>query len=107
MTPRADSAPQAPKRAGPEHDSSLTRPLERARHGDVGADPQLLTADEAARRLRVSRRTLERERNAGRLGCVRIRRRVFYTPTQLAGYMRGQEEQRGNADRWPPTEPRS
>lgn len=99
MTPRADSAPQAPRQAGTAHDSFLTRPPGRARHGDVGADPQLMTADEAAMRLRVSRRTLERERDAGRLGCVRIRKRVFYTPAQLAAYARRQEERNMNIER--------
>ncbi len=48
-------------------------------------DP-LLTEDEAAKELRVSRGTILRERMEGRIGYLRIRRRVFYRLSDIELY---------------------
>lgn len=53
-------------------------------------DPQLTEA-EAARELRVSSATVRKERQEGRLRCIRIRRRVFYLLSQINEYRRSQE----------------
>jgi excisionase family DNA binding protein len=49
----------------------------------------LLTLDEAAARLRVSRRTVQRLIAEGRIRPVRIRRRVLVTPRELEAYLAG------------------
>jgi excisionase family DNA binding protein len=45
------------------------------------------TKNEAVKILRISLKTIEREIQAGRLGCVRIGRRVYFTDDQLAAYI--------------------
>ena len=55
--------------------------------------PPLLTTPEAARLLRVHRNTLDREREAGRVRCVRIGRRVFFTEGQLRDYLDRQSDE--------------
>lgn len=47
----------------------------------------LLTVPETAERLRVSRRTVERLIDAGRIRPVRIGRRVLVTERELAVYV--------------------
>jgi excisionase family DNA binding protein len=47
----------------------------------------VLTIAEAAERLRVSVRTLTREAAEGRLGIIRIRRRLFVKPAELDRYL--------------------
>jgi len=51
--------------------------------------PQLMTEKEVAMVLRCSPATIGRERRAGRLGCITVRRRVFITPEQVADYIKG------------------
>jgi excisionase family DNA binding protein len=48
---------------------------------------ELLTLDEVAERLRVSRRTVEREMAAGRIRAVRIGRRRLVTVKELEAYV--------------------
>lgn len=48
---------------------------------------ELLTVVETARRLRVSRRTVERLIKAGRLRPVRIGRRVLITTQELEAFL--------------------
>lgn len=48
---------------------------------------ELLTLDEVAERLRVSRRTVERELAAGHLRPVRIGRRRLVTVKELEAYV--------------------
>lgn len=50
---------------------------------------ELLTLDEVARLLRVSRRTVMREIDAGRLGHVRIRRAIRVKASQYEEYVAG------------------
>lgn len=50
-------------------------------------DGELLTFDEVARRLRVSRRTVERLDKAGRLRALRIGRRRVVTERELEAYI--------------------
>lgn len=57
--------------------------------GGLGV-PALLTTGEVAQLLRVHRNTVDREREAGRLACVRIGRRVFYTAKMLREYLAGE-----------------
>jgi excisionase family DNA binding protein len=52
----------------------------------------LLTLAEAAQRLRVSVRTLEREARDGRLALVRIRSVRLVAPAELDRYIAAQEE---------------
>lgn len=52
----------------------------------------LLTVSEAAERLRVSVRTVEREAAAGRIALVRIRSRRLIDQAELARYIAGQQE---------------
>ena len=49
--------------------------------------PRRLTELEAARELGVSLDTVRRERKRGRLGCVRLGRRIFITSDQLCAYV--------------------
>lgn len=62
---------------------------------DVPRVPRLLTTPEAARLLRVHRNTLDREREAGKVRCVRIGRRVFFTEEHLRDYLDDQSDNRG------------
>lgn len=48
---------------------------------------ELLTLDQVAERLTVSRRTVEREVKAGRIRVMRIRRRVVVTEAELKAYL--------------------
>lgn len=48
---------------------------------------QLLTLDEVAKRLRVSVRTVQRERSLGHLRAVRIGRRVLFTEREVDAYV--------------------
>lgn len=48
--------------------------------------PELLKLPEVAKRLRVSKRTLEREIERGRLAAVKIGRSVRIAPAALAAY---------------------
>ncbi|MBS0196260.1 MAG: helix-turn-helix domain-containing protein [Planctomycetes bacterium] len=57
--------------------------------------PQLLTIAEAARVLRVHRNTVDRELRAGRLGCVRIGRRVLVRIDQLRQFVDSRSGDRG------------
>jgi excisionase family DNA binding protein len=52
-----------------------------------GGLPDLLTLDEVARMLRIHRNTVNRERREGRLGCVRIGRRVLVSTEQLRAFL--------------------
>jgi excisionase family DNA binding protein len=56
-----------------------------------------MTTSEVARVLRVHRNTVDRERQAGRLACVRIGRRVFHTEEQVKVYVNGQQRTEGRA----------
>lgn len=51
----------------------------------------ILTLQEAAAELRVSRRTLEREAREGRLALVRVRSRRLVARTELDRYIAAQE----------------
>lgn len=51
-----------------------------------GATDPLLTEIEAAKELRVSRRTVERERKDGRIKFVPIRGRIFYRLSAIEAY---------------------
>ncbi|PCI09729.1 hypothetical protein COB72_05535 [bacterium] len=53
--------------------------------------PYLLTTYEAAKILRVHRNTIDNERKARRIACVRIGKRVFFTWKQLADYINNQQ----------------
>lgn len=53
----------------------------------------LLTVAEAAERLRVSARTVEREIAAGRLACVRVRSRRLVDDADLTAYISASREQ--------------
>lgn len=48
---------------------------------------ELLTLDEVAERLRVSRRTIERLVSAGRIRPSRIGRRILVTDQELEAYI--------------------
>jgi excisionase family DNA binding protein len=50
-------------------------------------EAKLLGKKEAAARLGVSTRTLDRERSAGRLRAVRVRGRILFNPDNLAVYI--------------------
>lgn len=96
LVPSADSAPQGSEiPSGTTHrasESVLTDSSQRALDG-IGAGPsRLLTLNEAAQLLRVHRSTLDRERRAGRLACVRIGRRVLFSPDQVRRYLQQQEQ---------------
>ena len=51
----------------------------------------LLTEEETARVLRISRMTVYRMRRDGRLACVRIGRRVLYRKADLLRLLAGDE----------------
>jgi len=53
----------------------------------VDDSPMLLTADEAADRLRVHATTLRKLIADGALGCVRIGRKVMVTPDQITEFI--------------------
>lgn len=53
-------------------------------------DQPLLTELEAARELRVSKQTIRRERDAGRLDFVRIRSRIFIPLDAIRAYVERQ-----------------
>lgn len=104
MSGRADSAPQAQRkpttasrsRVHNEPSRVTTDPTRRGTAHRSGAQEgplELLTMSEAARRLRVHRDTLDRERLAGRLGYVSIRGRVFVTADQLDDYINKQRRE--------------
>ncbi|MCA9304969.1 MAG: helix-turn-helix domain-containing protein [Phycisphaerales bacterium] len=57
-----------------------------------------MTVKEAARLLRVHPSTLDRERLAGRMPCVRIGRRVLFTPEQLNDYINKRKTGRCDQD---------
>lgn len=48
---------------------------------------ELLTLDEVAQRLRVSRRTVERLERAGRIRAVRVGRRTLVSERELEAYV--------------------
>jgi hypothetical protein len=52
---------------------------------------KLLSEAEVAELLRVKPCTVRNERVRGRLGCVRIGARVFYTPEQVVEYVQRQK----------------
>ena len=52
-----------------------------------GSDPQFLTLQETASRLRVSVRTVEREIADGKLSAVRVRRRIRISLDALSAYI--------------------
>ena len=78
VQPSSDPLTLQPKRA---LDEGRREPL------PSPASSELLTLSEAARRLKVHRSTLDRERRAGRLGHLTIRRRVLVTEEQLQDYI--------------------
>ncbi len=51
-----------------------------------------MTTSEVATALRVHRNTVDRERSAGRLACVRIGKRVLFTSRSVRQYIDQQEE---------------
>ena len=61
---------------------------------------QLLTISEAAERLRVSVRTLEREARDGRLAIVRIRSVRLVAPAELDRYIAAQSEIKSPSVKW-------
>ncbi len=99
----ADSAPHRQETQSNPARALLTQDTKIARHQTEpvttplkeisGKFHTLLSEKEAARRIGVSSRTLERERFEGKLAFVRIRKRVFYTPEQLDVYIEHQHEQ--------------
>lgn len=60
---------------------------------DSGEDDTLLTRQEAAKRLRISTRTLDDLEAGGRLQAVRIGRRVLYHPSTLDAFVRRQSRE--------------
>lgn len=50
-------------------------------------DPVLFTEEEVAAKLRVSAKTIRREREKGKLGYLKIGHRVFITPEQINAYL--------------------
>lgn len=56
-----------------------------------------MTTAEVARVLRVHRNTVDRERQDGRLACVRIGRRVFHTAEQVNKFIQEQQRTEGGA----------
>jgi hypothetical protein len=61
--------------------------------GCLGSEPvnerdPWLTEKEAARELRVSAYTVRLERESGRLGYARLRRRIFYPMSEIEAYKR-------------------
>lgn len=61
--------------------------------GDSNEDDTLLTREEAAKRLRISTRTLDDLEAGGRLQAVRIGRRVLYHPSTLDAFIRRQSRE--------------
>lgn len=58
-----------------------------------GSSEILLTREEAAKRLRISVRTLDDLEAGGRLRAVRIGRRVLYHPDNLDAFIRQQSRE--------------
>lgn len=83
MTQRDDSAPQVPTESDSQSGAGLN--LE-ARRAQVEL-PRLFTIKEAAHALRIHRNTVTREVANGRLGCVRLGRRVLVRADQLRRYI--------------------
>jgi excisionase family DNA binding protein len=108
-----DRAPQWRGAIGAPMPSALTTGAERARHGPTEDNPEqpmeepveqlpsghmtpnLLNTSEVARLLRVHRHTVDRERIAGRLACVRIGTRVLFTEAQVRDYVRSRQTRAG------------
>lgn len=68
---------------------SEVRRLREDLNADTGKTP-LLTREEAAKRLRISKRTLDDMAAAGEIQPVRIRGRVLYHSETLEAYVRRQ-----------------